>query len=130
MASSAPTSEVVDLVQQLIRNECVNDGTPGSGGEVRNADLLEAYLAGAGLDVERFDSAPGRSNLIVRIEGSDPDAPTLCLLGHTDVVPVNEARWSEDPFGGEIIDGCVWGRGAIDMFNLTASMAVAMKAFA
>src|SRR4029077_1148147 len=87
MASSAPTSEVVDLVQQLIRNECVNDGTPGSGGEVRNADLLEAYLAGAGLDVERFDSAPGRSNLIARIEGSDPDAPTLCLLGHTDVVP-------------------------------------------
>ena len=130
MASSAPTSEVVDLVQQLIRNECVNDGTPGSGGEVRNADLLEAYLAGAGLDVERFDSAPGRSNLIARIEGSDPDAPTLCLLGHTDVVPVNEARWSEDPFGGEIIDGCVWGRGAIDMFNLTASMSVAMKAFA
>src|SRR4029077_18644185 len=89
MASSAPTSEVVDLVQQLIRNECVNDGTPGSGGEVRNADLLEAYLAESGLDVERFDSAPGRTNLIARIEGSDPDAPTLCLLGHTDVVPVN-----------------------------------------
>ncbi len=130
MASSAPTSEVVDLVQQLIRNECVNDGTPGSGGEVRNADLLEAYLAGSGLDVQRFDSAPGRSNLIARIEGTDPEAPTLCLLGHTDVVPVNEARWSEDPFGGEIIDGCVWGRGAIDMFNLTASMAVAMKTFA
>ena len=84
----------------------------------------------SGLDVERFDAAPGRSNLIARIEGSDPDAPTLCLLGHTDVVPVNAARWSEDPFGGEIIDGCVWGRGAIDMFNLTASMAVAMKAFA
>jgi len=130
MASNAPTSEVVELVQQLIRNECVNDGTSGSGGEVRNADVLEAFLTGAGLDVERFDSAPGRSNLVARIEGSDPDAPTLCLLGHTDVVPVNESRWSEDPFGGEIIDGCVWGRGAIDMFNLTASMAVAMKAFA
>ena len=64
MASSAPTSEVVDLVQQLIRNKCVNDGTPGSGDEVRNADLIEAHLAGSGLDVERFDSAPGRSNLI------------------------------------------------------------------
>jgi acetylornithine deacetylase/succinyl-diaminopimelate desuccinylase-like protein len=52
------------------------------------------------------------------------------LLGHTDVVPVNASRWTHDPFGGEIIDGCVWGRGAIDMFNLTASMAVAMKTFA
>ena len=130
MNTSASTSEVVELVQHLIRNKCVNDGTPESGEEVRNVDLIDAYLAGSGLDVEHYESAPGRANLIARIEGSDPDAPTLCLLGHTDVVPVNEARWSEDPFGGEIIDGCVWGRGAIDMFNLTASMAVAMKAFA
>jgi acetylornithine deacetylase/succinyl-diaminopimelate desuccinylase-like protein len=130
MAASAPTSEVVELVQQLIRNECVNNGTLESGHEARNADLIEAYLQGAGLDVERFDSAPGRTNLIARIEGSDPDAPSLCLLGHTDVVPVNPERWSNDPFGGEIIDGFIWGRGAIDMFNLTASMAVAVKSLA
>ncbi|HTN78295.1 MAG TPA: M20/M25/M40 family metallo-hydrolase [Acidimicrobiales bacterium] len=130
MASNAPTSDVVELVQQLIRNECVNDGTAASGEEVRNVDLIDAYLAGVGLDTERFDAVPGRSNLVARIEGTDPGAPTLCLLGHTDVVPVNEHRWTHDPFGGEIIDGCVWGRGAIDMFNLTASMAVAMKAFA
>jgi acetylornithine deacetylase/succinyl-diaminopimelate desuccinylase-like protein len=122
-----PTSEVVELVQQMIRHRCVNDGSPESGEEARNVDLLQAYLEGAGLDVERYESAPGRSNLVTRIEGTDPEAPSLCLLGHTDVVPVNEARWQNDPFGGEIIDGYVWGRGAIDMFNITASMAVTIK---
>ena len=124
---SDPTSDVVALTQQLIRNECVNDGDVTSGQEVRNADLLRSFLEGGGLDVEQYEAAPGRTSLVARIEGSDPDAPTLCLLGHTDVVPVNEARWREDPFGGEIIDGVLWGRGAIDMFNLTASMAVAVR---
>jgi len=127
---SEPTSEVVELTQRLIRNRCVNDGTPESGEEVRNADLLRAYLDGTGLDVEQVESAPGRSNLVVRIEGSDPEAPSLCWLGHTDVVPVNEERWREDPFGGELIDGVLWGRGAIDMLNMTASMAVATKRLA
>ena len=129
MASTAPTSEVVELVQQLIRNKCVNDGTPASGDEIRNVDLLDAYLAvrasTSSGSTPRRPLEPDRAH-----RGLRPGRPTLCLLGHTDVVPVNAARWSEDPFGGEIIDGCVWGRGAIDMFNLTASMAVAMKAFA
>jgi acetylornithine deacetylase/succinyl-diaminopimelate desuccinylase-like protein len=125
-----PTSDVVALTQQLIRNACVNDGSVESGGEIRNADLLRTYLEGGGLEVESFESAPGRTSLVVRIEGTDPDAPSLCLMGHTDLVPVNEDRWTNDPFGGEIIDGIVWGRGAIDMFNLTASMAVAVKGLA
>src|SRR5437868_3629729 len=75
----------------------------------------------------RFKPAPGRANLIAQLEGSDPSAPTLILMGHTDVVPVNPERWRDDPFGGELINGEVWGRGAIDMLNLTASMAVATK---
>ena len=119
-----PTTE---LLQALIRNACVNDGTPESGHEVRNADLLQHYLEGAGLDVERFESLPGRGSIVARIEGTDPTAPTLCLMGHTDVVPVNPDGWSRDPFGGELVDGEVWGRGAIDMLNLTSSMAVAFK---
>jgi len=127
---SAPTSDVVALVQQMIRNECVNDGRPESGNEIRNADIIRTYVEGSGLEVERFDSAPGRSNLVVRIEGSDPTAPSLCLMGHTDVVPANPSRWSHDPYGGEIIDGVIWGRGAIDMYNMTASMAVAMRRLA
>ena len=127
---SAPTSDVVALTQQLIRNECVNDGRPESGGEIRNADVIRTYLEGGGVEVERFDAAPDRSSLVVRIEGTDPDAPSLCLMGHTDVVPVNESRWARDPFGGELIDGVLWGRGAVDMFNITASMAVAVKRLA
>jgi acetylornithine deacetylase/succinyl-diaminopimelate desuccinylase-like protein len=127
---SQPTSDVVALTQQMIRNACVNDGHPESGNEVRNADVIGSYLEGAGLEVERLEASPGRSSLIARIEGTDTSAPSLCLMGHTDVVPVNEERWEHDPFGGEIIDGILWGRGAIDMFNLTASMAVAMKRFA
>ena len=123
----AATSPVVELVQHLIRNRCVNDGSAASGQEIRNATLLADFLEGAGIDVERYEPAPGRVNLVARIEGSDPQAPSLCLLGHTDVVPVNEERWTHDPFGGELIDGYVWGRGAIDMFNLTGSMAVAFR---
>ncbi len=121
------TGETVELLQALIRNECVNDGSPHSGNEVRNADLLQTFLEGGGSDVQRFTSRPGRTSVVARIEGSDPTAPSLCIMGHTDVVPVNPAGWSHDPFGGEVIDGEVWGRGAIDMLNMTASMAVAFK---
>lgn len=126
-AAETTTAEVTDLLQQLIRNACVNDGTPESGQEVRSADLLQTYLEGSGCDLERYEAAPGRTSLVGRIEGSDPEAPTLLLMGHTDVVPVTPSGWSQDPFGGELIDGEVWGRGAVDMLNLTASMATAFK---
>lgn len=124
------TGPTTELLQALIRNECVNDGTPDSGEETRNADLLTSYLEGGGLDVERFTPRDGRDSMVARIEGSDPEAPSLCLMGHTDVVPVNPDGWDNDPFGGEIIDGEVWGRGAIDMLNLTSSMAVAFRRLA
>lgn len=124
------TGPTVELLQALIRNECVNDGTPDSGHETRNAELLGGYLEGSGVGIEQFESRPGRGSVVARIEGSDPTAPTLCLMGHTDVVPVNPAGWSRDPFGGELIDGEVWGRGAIDMLNVTASMAVAFRQLA
>jgi acetylornithine deacetylase/succinyl-diaminopimelate desuccinylase-like protein len=123
-------AEVTDLLQHLIRNACVNDGSRESGHERRSADLLQNYLEGPGLDVQRYEPAPGRTSLVARIEGSDPQAPSLLLMGHTDVVPANEAGWREDPFGGELIDGEVWGRGAVDMLNLTASMAVATRRLA
>jgi acetylornithine deacetylase/succinyl-diaminopimelate desuccinylase-like protein len=122
--------EVTDLLQHLIRNACVNDGTPASGQEVRNADLLTSYLGTSGLDVERFEATPGRSNIVARIEGTDPGAPALMLMGHLDVVPVNPDGWRRDPFGGELVDGEVWGRGAVDMLCLTASMAVAFRSLA
>ena len=104
------TGETTELLQAMIRNACVNDGTPDSGEEIRNADLLTTFLEGSGLDIQRFESHPGRSSVVARIEGTDPNAPKLCLMGHTDVVPVSPEGWDNDPFGGELIDGEVWGR--------------------
>jgi len=122
--------ESTDLLQQLIRNACVNDGTLASGNELRSVDLLQQYLGTTGFDVERYEPQPGRASLLARIEGTDPDAPTLMLMGHTDVVPVNPAGWSRDPFAADIVDGMVWGRGAVDMLNLTATQAVAFRRLA
>ncbi|MFT5530714.1 MAG: acetylornithine deacetylase/succinyl-diaminopimelate desuccinylase-like protein [Candidatus Poriferisodalaceae bacterium] len=130
MTADARGAETTELLQTLIRNQCVNEGTEESGQEIRNADTIQSFLEGAGLGVERYDAAPGRTNLVARIEGSDPNAPSLCFDGHTDVVPVTESGWDRDPFGGELIDGEVWGRGAVDMLSLTASMAVVMRALA
>lgn len=126
--ATSDAGETTELLQSMIRNRCVNDGTAESGQEVRNADTIEAYLGGCA-DLTRIEAAPGRVSLVVRIEGSG-GGPSLCLNGHTDVVPVNPEGWTRDPFGGELVDGEVWGRGAVDMLNLTASMAVAVRRLA
>jgi acetylornithine deacetylase/succinyl-diaminopimelate desuccinylase-like protein len=125
-----PTAEATDLLRNLIRNQCVNDGRVESGQETKSVDLLGNYLEGAGLDIERYEPQPGRSSLVARIEGSDPKAPSLLLMGHTDVVPVNPDGWTRDPFGAEIVDGFIWGRGAVDMLNETATMALAFRRLA
>lgn len=124
---SALTRKAVELLQVMIRNECVNDGTEDTGHESRNADVLRQVIEGTGLDVDTFEPYPDRASIVARIEGSDPTAPSLCLMGHTDVVPVNPNGWTHDPFGAEIIDGEIWGRGAVDMLNITSSMAVAFR---
>ena len=67
-----------------------------------------------------LESAPGRANVVARISGAEPGAAALLLHGHLDVVPADPAAWSVDPFGGEIKDGMLWGRGAIDMKNAVA----------
>jgi acetylornithine deacetylase/succinyl-diaminopimelate desuccinylase-like protein len=123
-------AEVTDLLQRLIRNGCINDGTPDSGQEIRSTELLADHLHGCGLDMETFESLPGRASMVARLQGTDPTAPTMMLMGHTDVVPVDPEGWQRDPLGGELVDGIVWGRGAIDMLNLTASMAVATRRLA
>jgi acetylornithine deacetylase/succinyl-diaminopimelate desuccinylase-like protein len=130
------TDETVELLQLLIRNGCVNDGTPASGGESRNAEALRAFLTEASdgdvADHEVVEPVAGRGSIVARIEGSDPSAPSLCLMGHTDVVPFNGDTWQRDPLGGELEangDGDleVWGRGAVDMLNQTAAMTVAFR---
>ena len=120
-------AETTDVLQRLIRNSCVNEGTPESGHEIRSVDLLESYLRVPGVEMKRYEPVPGRASLVLRIEGSDPKAPSLHFMGHTDVVPVTPSGWRHDPFAAELIDGEVWGRGAVDMLDVTASMAVAVR---
>ncbi len=129
------TGEVVEVLQRLIRNECVNTGAADSGHEHRNAAVIEALVDLPGVELQRFEPAPGRTSLVARLQGSDPTAPSLCLMGHTDVVPVTASGWRHDPFGGELVTGDdgqveIWGRGAVDMLNLTASMAVTFRRLA
>jgi len=128
--TDAVETESTELLRTLIRNGCVNTGAPDSGNEAKSVDALEDFFAGSGLSCERYTSAPGRMSLITRIEGSDPKAPRLILMGHLDVVPVNPSGWSRDPFAADLVDGIVWGRGAIDMLNLTSTMAVATRRLA
>jgi acetylornithine deacetylase/succinyl-diaminopimelate desuccinylase-like protein len=130
MAATAP-DDVVPLLQTLIRNRCVNDDTKGSGDEHRNATVIRDVVEGSGNDAVVVSPAgEGRGNVIARIEGSDPSAPSLCLMGHLDVVPANASTWQHDPFGGELVDGEVWGRGAVDMLNQTAAMTIAFRRLA
>lgn len=118
--------DAADVLQELIRNRCVNTGEPDSGQELHNAETLARCL-GSDVEWEFYDAAPGRRSLVARIEGSDRAAPSLGLLAHTDVVPALDQDWQCEPFGGEIVDGMIWGRGAIDMLNMAACMAVAMR---
>lgn len=119
-------SEVIDLLRQLIRNRCVNDGAEDSGHEARSVATLVDFF---GVGGEVFEPAPGRQSLIYRVQGSDPSAPSLALLPHLDVVPADPSGWSVDPFGAEIRDGLVYGRGAVDMLNVTAAMATAARPY-
>jgi acetylornithine deacetylase/succinyl-diaminopimelate desuccinylase-like protein len=119
-------SAVVSLLQELIRNRCVNDGTRESGHEYRSVGTLADFFGQTGTVVE---PAPGRQSVVYRVPGADPQAPALLLLPHLDVVPVNVSGWSVDPFAAEISDGFVWGRGAVDMLNVTAAMAVVFRKY-
>jgi len=116
--------DAVELLQAFITNACVNDGTPDSGQEVRSVQTLAEFFGEIG---QVFEPHPGRQNVLYRIPGQDPRAPRLILMGHLDVVPVSADGWTHDPFGGDIDDGFVWGRGAVDMLNLTAAMAAVFR---
>lgn len=116
----------VALLQELIRNQCVNDGTPGSAQEVRSVRTMLDFI---GVDGEIVEPVPGRQSLVYRIPGYEPGAPSLALVPHLDVVPADEAGWSVDPFAAEIHDGYVFGRGAVDMLNVTAAMTVAVRPY-
>src|SRR2546422_10680654 len=116
--------EVVELLQRLIRVDTTNP--PGN--ETAAAELLRDYLQASDVQCELYGKVPKRANLVARIPGGD--GPSLALLSHTDVVIADPAEWERDPFGGELVDGEVWGRGALDMKGQVAATAVALGSLA
>ena len=118
-------SEVVELLQELIRLDTVNP--PGN--ETRAAELLRDYLEQNGVRCELHARVPERANLVARIPGRG-EGPRLLLLSHTDTVLADPAEWTVDPWSGELRDGHVWGRGALDMKGQVAASAVAIASLA
>lgn len=121
------TDPTVRTTQDLIRINTTNWGEGRSEGEQEAAEYLEARLQRLGLKVDMFESAPRRTSLVTRIPGRNPDKPALVVHGHTDVVPADPRDWSVDPFSGELRDGCIWGRGAVDMKNMDAMILTALE---
>jgi len=122
---SADGREAIDLLVAMIRNACVNDGSVTGGHEHRSVETLQDYFGRGGTVVE---PEPGRQSVVYRVPGTG-DGPALLLLPHLDVVPASGNAWTHDPFAGVRADGFVYGRGAVDMLNVTAAMAVVFKAY-
>lgn len=122
-------ADVVTLCQELIRIPSVNYGE-GKGDEKAVAEYVAAKLAEVGIQSKFYESAPNRVSVVARIEGVDASRPGLVINGHLDVVPANAADWSVDPFSGLIKDGCIWGRGAVDMKNMDAMMLAVFRLWA
>ncbi|MER6026727.1 M20/M25/M40 family metallo-hydrolase [Streptomyces sp. NPDC001851] len=112
--------EVVDLCRELIRFDTSNYGDHSGPGERHAAEWVAEKLAEVGLEPKIYESHPGRASTVARIEGEDPSRPALLIHGHLDVVPANADDWTHHPFSGEVADGCVWGRGAVDMKDMDA----------
>ena len=119
--------EVVDICRDLIRIDTTNPGDGTGPGEREAAEYVVGLLQDVGLEPELFESAPGRANVVVRLEGADPARPALVVHGHLDVVPAHAPDWSVDPFGAELRDGLVWGRGAVDMKDMDAMVLAVVR---
>ncbi|GFH39028.1 M20/M25/M40 family metallo-hydrolase [Streptomyces pacificus] len=120
--------EVVTFTSELVRIDTTNRG----GGECRErpaAEYVAERLAAAGLEPVMLERTPGRTNVVARIEGTDPSADALLVHGHLDVVPAEPGDWTVHPFSGEVRDGVVWGRGAVDMKNMDAMILAVARAW-
>ncbi|MFY4720636.1 M20/M25/M40 family metallo-hydrolase [Streptomyces sp. LaBMicrA B280] len=129
MADPRALEEVVEFTSGLIRIDTTNRG----GGDCRErpaAEYAAERLAGAGLEPLLLERTPGRTNVVARIEGTESGADALLVHGHLDVVPAEAAEWSVHPFSGEVRDGVVWGRGAVDMKNMDAMILAVVRSWA
>jgi acetylornithine deacetylase/succinyl-diaminopimelate desuccinylase-like protein len=119
--------EVVDICRDLIRIDTTNPGDHSGPGERRAAEYVAGLLSEVGVQPVVLESHPKRTSLVARVEGTDPSRPALLIHGHLDVVPANADDWQRDPFAGEIADGCVWGRGAVDMKDMDAMVLAVIR---
>lgn len=122
-----PELDVVDLCRSLIRIDTSNFGDGTGPGERVAAEFVMDKLTEVGWDPEYFESQDRRASVVLRIPGTDPDRPALVVHGHTDVVPAAASDWKMDPFGGEEMDGMIWGRGAVDMKDMDAMILAVVR---
>ena len=125
VSREALQQETAEVLAQLIRFRTVNP--PGD--ERACQEWLAAYLRDAGLEVELAGAEPGRPNLVAWLAGDEP-GPVLGYLSHVDTVLADAEDWAHDPWGGQVHDGYLWGRGAIDMKSQTAAEVVAAATLA
>ena len=118
-------SDVVDLCRDLIRIDTSNPGRQ----ERPAAEYVAEKLADVGIEPTVFDCAPGRTAVVARLEGADNTRDALLVHGHLDVVPADAADWQVHPFSGEVQDGCIWGRGAVDMKDMLAMTLATVRAY-
>lgn len=129
MADAQALDEVVRFTSDLIRIDTTNRG----GGDCRErpaAEYAAALLAEAGLEPTLLERTAGRTNVVARVPGTDPSADALLVHGHLDVVPAQAEDWTVHPFSGEVRDGVVWGRGAVDMKNMDAMILAVLRSWA
>lgn len=129
MADAQALDEVVRFTSDLIRIDTTNRG----GGDCRErpaAEYAAALLAEAGLEPTLLERTEGRTNVVARVPGTDPSADALLVHGHLDVVPAQAEDWTVHPFSGEVRDGVVWGRGAVDMKNMDAMILAVLRSWA
>ena len=122
-----PAAEVVELCQELIRIDTSNYGNGDGPGERKAAEYVAGLIDEVGIESTIIEGSPGRANVVARWGGGD-GRPPLLLHGHLDVVPAEAADWQVDPFAGEIKDGQVWGRGAVDMKDFDAMLLSVVRA--
>jgi len=129
-ADYQPDAEVVELCQELIRIDTSNFGSDQGPGEREAAERVAELLDEVGIASDLMEPEPRRTSVVARWEpeGVDNSLSPLLIHGHLDVVPANAADWSVPPFSGELVDGCVWGRGAVDMKHFDAMVLSVVRA--
>lgn len=124
----SPDDEALEICRDLIRMDTSNFGDDSGPGERKAAEYVAASLAEVGIESEVVEAAPGRTSVIAQWGNRSSSRPGLLLHGHLDVVPAQSADWTVDPFAAEVVDGYLWGRGAVDMKDFDAMLLSVVRA--